>query len=474
MKILRVIASMDPETGGPCQGIRNSIPALKALGCENEVVSFDSKDAPFVCREEFPIHALGSGITPLSFNFALLPWMEANLERFDAVIVHGLWLWPSIATWIAMQRLSKKAQRLGIPSTTALLNTCRQLLVPKIPPYCVMPHGMLDPWFQKSKGRRLKSLRNLIYWKLIEHRVIRDAQALLFTCEEELRLARKTFRPYEPHQEFNVGYGVPPPPPPCATMQEAFHVGCPDLPSAQPYLLFLGRIHPKKGVDLLIRAYTEVFEARLKAQCDNPVDGVSQIPAFSSFSPSPKADTPLPTNPVPALVIAGPIDSNYAQEMICLAESLLRGSVFSPTTSNNSRYPITKAPFWMNRPSIHFTGMLQGNAKWGAIHGCQSLILPSHQENFAISVAEALSCGKPVLISNKVNIFKEVEIAGAGIVDRDDDMGLATLLQKWNDLDDLERQKMSQNALQLFQKRFLSTTTAIRLLEVLKKITLVS
>ena len=65
---------------------------------------------------------------------------------------------------------------------------------------------------------------------------------------------------------------------------------------------------------------------------------------------------------------------------------------------------------------VHWLGMLTGSLKWGAYRCADALILPSHQENFGIVVAEAMACGTPVLISDKVNIWREVLGAGAGLV----------------------------------------------------------
>ena len=87
-------------------------------------------------------------------------------------------------------------------------------------------------------------------------------------------------------------------------------------------------------------------------------------------------------------------------------------------------------------------------------------ILPSHQENFGIAVAEALACGTPVLISNKVNIWREIEQDGAGLVDEDDEPGTTRLLQKWLGLSDEEKDAMRKSARQCFQSRFEVTRAA--------------
>ena len=75
--------------------------------------------------------------------------------------------------------------------------------------------------------------------------------------------------------------------------------------------------------------------------------------------------------------------------------------------------------------------MLDGDSKWGAFYGCEAFVLPSHQENFGISVVEALACDKPVLISNKVNIWREIAHDEAGFVEEDTVDGTARLLNRF-------------------------------------------
>jgi len=404
---------------------------MQLLGCETEVLCLDDPGAAFLGKDPFVIHALGLGTGPLCYHHSLRLWLEGNLPSYDAIIVHGLWLWPSTAVRIVIQRLRRKVRQ------HSALSPGSQLPSPNIPPYFVMPHGMLDPWFQRAPGRGWKALRNLLYWHLAEHRVINDAEAILFTCSREMELARTSFHRYKPKKEIDVGYGVPPPPYPSESMKESVRARIPKLPSSQPYLLFLGRIHPKKGVDLLIRAYLEIFGNRSKAKSEK-LDG---------------SDNPTDAKClVPALVIAGPIDSDYARDMIDLAKRLLPGSVFLPHTSSD--HSITDYSLPMNRPAIHFTGMLSGDEKWGALYGCEAFVLPSHQENFAIAVAEALSCGRPVLISDQVNIAPEIEAVGAGLVGIDDQQGTSLLLRRWMKLHSHERIAMSRSASAGFLKKF--------------------
>lgn len=364
------------------------------MGIVREIVCLDPPDSGYLKQEKLKIHALGPGVTKWHFTRRLNRWLWSNLTRFDAVIINGLWQYHSWATYRTLNKLKKNSPEL------------------KLPFFLAMPNGMLDPYFQKAKERRLKAVRNWIYWKLIENRVVNNARGLLFTCETELLLARETFKPYLPQNEFNIGYGIQKPPRYTPAMANAFLQRCPGLNPEKPYLLFLSRIHPKKGADLLIEAYQYWAER----------------------------------SAVPQLVIAGPgLESPFGEKIQTLAKSgKLRGG------------------------NIVFTGMLTGDAKWGAFYGCEAFILPSHQENFGIVVAEALACGKPVLISNQVNIWREIN--GGGIIGVDDRQGVRDLLKQWLDMNPAERQAMSETALKVFYDNFESYPPAKKLFRALTDI----
>jgi glycosyltransferase involved in cell wall biosynthesis len=98
--------------------------------------------------------------------------------------------------------------------------------------------------------------------------------------------------------------------------------------------------------------------------------------------------------------------------------------------------------------------MLQGDMKWGAFYASEAYVLSSHQENFGIAVAESLGCGVPVLISDKVNIWREIEADGAGIVNPDTLAGSKESLKRWLALDETARQQMEANAKRCFEERF--------------------
>ena len=95
---------------------------------------------------------------------------------------------------------------------------------------------------------------------------------------------------------------------------------------------------------------------------------------------------------------------------------------------------------------VHWPGMLKGDVKWGAFRSAEALILPSHQENFGFVVAEAMACATPVLISNKVNIWREVEASRGGLVEADSIDGTRNLIRRFLALSISARVEMRRNA----------------------------
>ena len=112
--------------------------------------------------------------------------------------------------------------------------------------------------------------------------------------------------------------------------------------------------------------------------------------------------------------------------------------------------------------------MIAGDAKWGAFHGCDAFVLPSHQENFGIVVAEAMACAKPVLISDQVNIWREIAEAQAGLVGPDTVAGTKGSLRRFLALAPAEREAMGRRARAAFEERFEINAAAADLLAVLR------
>lgn len=260
-------------------------------------------------------------------------------------------------------------------------------------PYFVFTHGMLDPWFKRTYP--LKHLKKWLYWPWAEYRVLRDATRVLFTCEQERILARDSFWLYKVKEAVvNYGAGRPPDLEP-QRLRGAFLEAHPELRDKRLFL-FLSRIHVKKGCDLLLKAFATV---------------AAKDPALH-------------------LVMAGPCADSYLAELKTLAEQL----------------GISERVSWI--------GMVRGDQKWGAFCAAEAFVLTSHQENFGIAVAESLACGLPVLISNQVNIWREIEADHAGFAEPDTIEGSTRLLEKWMQLSPVERQQMADNAKQCFQNRF--------------------
>lgn len=377
LRILHVVRSLRPETGGPVSVVRNLTTALEAAGHRSHILSLDQADT---VRSGAAVHTLDAPSHGYGYTKAYVPWLRAHRHEFDAVIIHGLWQYQSFGAWRAL----------------AGTNT----------PYLVYCHGMLDPWFKRT--HRLKHLRKCLYWPLAEYRVLRDARAVCFTCEEERRLAPHSFRPYRVHAEV-APIGVTAPAGDAKKMKAVFHEAHPQL-CDKNFILFLGRIHPKKGIEELIAAHAQVARMRPDA---------------------------------PALVIAGPCaDVAYQKDLRSLVPA----------------------------DSVHWLPMLEGDQKWGALHACTAFALLSHQENFGLAVVEALACGRPVLISKQVNIWAEIIADQAGLAAEDSLPGGIDLLTRWLDMTLDEQAAMSRAALRCFQQRFEINQAAATLTAIITRI----
>lgn len=381
MKILRVIPSINPVGGGPMEGARRIDARLTRLGHTIEVVCLDKPGEDFASSYPVQVHALGPAYLGYGYSPRLLPWLRANHQRFDAVIVNGLWQYHGLAAW--------------------------QALAGKETPYFVFTHGMLDPWFKAQYP--IKHIKKSLYWPWGDYRLLRDAKAVLFTSEDERLLARKSFKLYRANEKV-TSYGTNSPPVDTdGKLAASFLASRPEL-KGKRILLFLSRIHEKKGCDLLIQAFARISSREHNLQ----------------------------------LVIAGPDQTGWATRLKAMAVSLGIAD------------------------RITWPGMLQGDEKWGAFYAAEAFCLPSHQENFGIVVAEALGCGKPVLISNKVNIWREIKADGAGIVYDDNTQGTTQGLLLWLDLPQSEKIAMQAAARHCFVTRFGIDRAADSLIRILQ------
>ncbi|MFY7977239.1 MAG: glycosyltransferase [Brevundimonas sp.] len=396
MNLLHIIASANPADGGPIEGIVRQDRACREAGVDGdrELVTLDLPDDPWVARFPIKVHALGSArppaVTPWGKALAhwryypeVVPWLRESVQRYDAVIVNGLWNYSSFAA-------SRVLPRSGVP-------------------YFVFTHGMLDPWFRQAYP--LKHLAKQAFWLAGEGRLMAEATSVLFTCEEERRKARREFWGYGDYKETVVGYGASAPPPRTPALERAFRSVVPSL-GERPYLLFLSRIHPKKGCDLLIEAFCRVGKA----------------------------------HPDTDLVMVGPDQIGWKSELEAISERQGMAS------------------------RIHWTGALYGDEKWGALFGADAFVLPSHAENFGIAVAEALGCGTPVLITDKVDIWREIDAANAGIVTVDTLDATEDVLAQWLSMDDSAKAVMRTNAVGLFASKFDVAKTGPDLIDTMRSL----
>ena len=183
MKILHIIASVDPRSGGPVEGALRLGEIWRAQGHVQELVTIDAPDAPFLKDVDAVVHATGRRgrlrrFIRYGFAPGLVTWLQAHVADYDAVIVAGLWNFSILAARMTLLRAKV--------------------------PYFVYTHGMLDPWFREHYP--IKHLGKQLSWWLNEGKLLRGARAVLFTTEEERRLAENAFRPYHVNGRV-VGYG---------------------------------------------------------------------------------------------------------------------------------------------------------------------------------------------------------------------------------------------------------------------------
>jgi len=222
-------------------------------------------------------------------------------------------------------------------------------------PYVVKPHGSLDPFLYRVRRWR----KSIPEWLIIRP-ALAAASGVHFTALEELHLARATgafgrWSDAISGKAIIVREGV--------DVESSGGCGVRDFFELHPELagkriiLFLGRINFKKGLDILARAFGRIGRAR----------------------------------PDTHLVLAGPDSEGYG----------------------------TKVRRWLAEEGVldraTFTGMLQGRVKRGAYEAASAFVLPSYTENFGLTIVEALGYGVPVVLSTKVNIWRELVAADAGL-----------------------------------------------------------
>jgi len=289
-------------------------------------------------------------------------FLSEKLPYFDLVHVHGLWRYPQ---WVA----TRLAQRLSIP-------------------YIISPHGMCEPFEMARKAWKKK-----VYFNLVERHTLRAAAAIhaITNAEkddcEQLEICK--------HVRV-IPNGVDIYPPLSNHLMESY---LPHelalVPSHNPVLLFMGRLHPKKGLDLLIPAFARVLQHHPEAW----------------------------------LVLAGPNPVGYQEALIKLAHS------------------------FQVQDRVLFPGMVTNLYKRSLLQRADLFALPSYSEGFSVAVLEALAAAKPVVISQHC-YFNEVLSAGCGRVVDNDVSQLAQALSDLLDLDCPTRAIVGQRGRELVEQEY--------------------
>lgn len=367
VNITHVVPYMHPNAGGPPVVVDRLCSRLAARGHRVRVITTDAFAENEAGWErhytnggyELDVHhATGSSF---AYSPTLSKAIRTAVVESDLVNLHTVWTYPTLrAAW-----------------------TCRKRGVP----YVVMPHGMLDP-----NSVRRKRAKKWVYAKLIEGPNLRRAAGLMYTHPEEERLARETVSGLP--RGWIVPLAADESPAGRGQLAEEFFAQHRNL-SGTKVILFLGRLHPKKGLDLLIPAFAGIARRRPDAR----------------------------------LVLVGPGDGGYVDGLKARVTECGVGD------------------------RVSFLGPLAGRQKWAALAAATVFALPSYQENFAITVVEAMSVGTPVLLSNRVNIWPEVEKANAGLVSElDTDRIVDNLHEIIGNAEFAER--LGNNGRQLVQKAY--------------------
>ncbi|HHP7245965.1 MAG TPA: hormogonium polysaccharide biosynthesis glycosyltransferase HpsP [Elainellaceae cyanobacterium] len=337
LKILQIVPSISLVYGGPSQMVLGFSQALADEGAEVTILTTDSNgdtgqaplDVPLdrpVEQDGYQIHYFHcSPFRRYKFSLGLLQWLTRHAKEYDIAHIHALFS--------------------PVSSFSAAIARSHAL------PYILRPLGTLDP-ADLHKKRRLKQL----YAAALERPNMAGAAAIHFTSKQEATISERFgLKTHDLVMPLGVYVSEPQPDPQRILAQAGISIS-PHL----PLILYMSRIDPKKGLDLLIPAleacFTDGHDFQVVMAGSNPQD-----PAYEDFI----------------------------------------------------RHSIQSSPL-ATRTTI--AGFVSGQCKTALLQCADLFVLPSYYENFGISVAEAMAAKTPVLISDQVHIFPDVQRGDAGWV----------------------------------------------------------
>ncbi|MBE9040244.1 glycosyltransferase [Oscillatoriales cyanobacterium LEGE 11467] len=351
LKILQIVPAISLVYGGPSQMVRGFSAALARQGVNLTILTTDANgdigqpplDVPLdrpVCQQGYQVRYFRcSPSRRYKFSIDLLRWLWKNAPDYDIAHIHALFSpVTSAAAWVARQR--------GLP-------------------YILRPLGTLDP-ADLQKKKQLKQ----IYAALLEKGNIAGAAALHFTADREAeisdRFGAKT-------RDLVIPLGVSPPTKPETDPLDILKSHLPNLKFDRPWILFLSRIEPKKGLDLLIPALEKLLSEGLEFQF--------------------------------ILTGSNPQDPEY--------EAGIQRQIAASPLANCTA----------------IAGFVTGDLKAALLRRADLFVLPSYYENFGIAVAEAMVAGTAVAISDRVHICDRVGESESGWVGACDVESVAGMLK---------------------------------------------
>lgn len=331
--MLHVIPSVSERSGGPATAIIPMCRALMREGIEVLLVTTDAelteaRNGDVLDYKGVPARFFHSQLGE-SFKYSrpMASWLSANIRNFGLAHIHAVFNHSSVAA----------------------ARACRDAGVP----YVIRPLGTLDPWSMMQK-----SLRKRLFWQVSGKAMLQRAATVHYTSEAE-RLSTEGLLGLNHGKVIALGIET-------STTSDHVVDHFPEL-AGDPYVLVLSRLHPKKGLDVLIDAFQSLVARQ----------------QFSHWR----------------LVLAGDGPAEYVSRLKSKAGD-----------------------------RILFTGWLEGERKDAVLSRASLLALPSHQENFGLCVMEALAHSVPVLVSPNVNLATEIASANAGWIAAIDKAALAAKL----------------------------------------------